>query len=189
MLFGELPHRHNAAALREKPFEGSAASQEHAPGDSFLFILHLFPELGDWLPLLQRLSLPPGDAAYLAALASRNGTDFQTELLASGLVDEDEFHRLLADEVGVGHAGPVDPDRLIISDDAAIAFLRSSAWHMPLRLAEKDGATSYLIVPSRTWPSQLHRLLARHPRIAGRLKFVAPGQLRAALLSRVRRRL
>src|SRR5688572_3492382 len=109
MLFGELSHLDNAAVPKERPFEGIAASQEQAPGDGFLFAIYLFPELEDWLPILQRLSVPLGDAAYLAALASSNGTDFQTELLASGLVGEGDFYRLLAEEIGVGHAGPVDP--------------------------------------------------------------------------------
>ena len=55
MLFGELPHLDNAAVPQERPFEGTAASQEQAAGDGFLFALYLFPELEDWLPLLRRL--------------------------------------------------------------------------------------------------------------------------------------
>jgi cellulose synthase/poly-beta-1,6-N-acetylglucosamine synthase-like glycosyltransferase len=186
MLFGELPHLDNAAVPQERPFEGTAAPLEQVPGDGFFFAVYLFPELEDWLPLLCRLSLPLGDAAYLAALASRNGTDFQTELLASGLVDEGLFYRLLAEEIGVGHAASVDPDRLIVSDDLAISFLRGRAWHVPIKLAEKDGATSYLIVPDRTGLGHLRRLVARYPKIVGRLKIAVPGQVRAALLSRVR---
>jgi hypothetical protein len=184
MLFGELPHLDNAAVPQERPFEGTAASQEQAAGDGFLFALYLFPELEDWLPLLRRLRLPLGDAAYLAALASRNGTDFQTELLASSLVDEGDFYRLLAEEIGVGHAASVDPDRLIVSDELAVSFLRSHAGHMPIKLAEKDGSTSYLIVPDRTGIGHLRRLVAQHPKIVGRLKIAAAGQLRAAPLTR-----
>src|SRR5690606_31184668 len=134
---------------------------EQAPDDVFLFALYLFPELQDWLPLLRQLFLPPGDAAYLAALASSNGTHFQTELLASGLVDEGNFYRLLADEIGVGHTGPVDPNRLIIPEELAVSFLRNRTWHIPIKLAEKDGATSYLIVPDRTGLGHLRRLVAR----------------------------
>src|SRR5690606_6655206 len=124
MLFGELPHLDGVAVPQERPFEGTAALLEQAPDDVFLFALYLFPELQDWLPLLRQLFLPPGDAAYLAALASSNGTHFQTELLASGLVDEGNFYRLLADEIGVGHTGPVDPNRLIIPEELAVSFLR-----------------------------------------------------------------
>lgn len=186
MLFGELPHLDNAAVPQERPFEGTTASQELAPGDGFLFALYLFPELDDWLPLLRRLSVPLGDATYLAALASRNGTDFQAELLASGLVDEDLFYRAMAEEIGVGHISSVDPDRLIISDELAVSFLRSRAWHIPIKLAEKDGATSYLIVPDRLALGHLRRLIAERPKIARRLKIATSGQLRMALFSRVK---
>ena len=185
MLSGELSHLDNAAVPQERPFEGAAAPQGQDPGDGFLFAVYLFPELDDWLPLLRRLALPLGEAAYLAALAGKNGTDFQTELLASGLVEEGAFYRALADEIGVGHAASVNPDRLIVSDGLAISYLRSRAWHISLKLAEKDGATSYLIVPDRTGVGHLRRLVARHPGIAERLKIVPPGQLRAALFSRV----
>src|SRR5688500_16963719 len=103
MLFGELAHLDNATVPQERPFEGAAVPREQASDDGFLFALYLFPELEEWLPLLRRLAVSPGDAAFLAALAARNGTDFQAELLASGLVDEDAFSRVLADEIGVGH--------------------------------------------------------------------------------------
>ena len=187
MLFGELPHLDNAAVPQERPFEGAAAQGEPAvPGDGFVFALYLFPELDDWLPLLRRLSVSPGDAAYLAALAGKNGTDFQTELLASGLVDEAAFTRVLADEIGVGHVAFVDPERLIVSDELAVSYLRRRAWHIPLKLAEKDGATSFVIVPDRIGIGHLRRLIAKRPKIAGHLKIAAPGALRAALFSRVR---
>ena len=54
------------------------------------------------------------------------------------------------------------------------------------KLAEKDGATSYVIVPDRIGLGHLRRLVAQRPKIAGRLKIAAPGELRAALFSRVR---
>jgi cellulose synthase/poly-beta-1,6-N-acetylglucosamine synthase-like glycosyltransferase len=186
MLFGELPHLDNAAVPMERPFEGTAAPQEQDPGDGFHFALYLFPELEDWLPLLRRLGLSAGDGAYLAAHASRNGTDFQTELLASGLVGEEEFCRALAEELGVGRLDRIDPERLIVSDELAVSRLRRSAWHIPVKLAGKDGATSYLIMPERLSLGHLSRLIADHPRIRRHLRLAAPGVMRAALLSRVR---
>ena len=86
MLLGELPHLNDATALRKMPSEGTAALPEPAPVDGSSFAVHLFPELRDWVPVLSQLPVSAGDAAYLAALASSNGTDFQTELLASGSV-------------------------------------------------------------------------------------------------------
>jgi hypothetical protein len=185
MLFGELPHLDNAAVPQERPFEGTAAPSEQDPGDGFHFALYLFPELEDWLPLLRRLGLSAGDGAYLAALASRNGTDFQTELLHAGVVGEGDFCAALADELGIGRLDHIDPERLIVSDELALSRLRRSAWHIPIRFAEKDGATSYLIVPERLSVGHLRRLIADHPRIRSRLRLAPPGALRAALLSRV----
>ena len=95
--------------------KGPLLRRSRIPATAFIFALYLFPELEDWLPLLRRLGLSAGDGAYLAALASRNGTDFQTELLASGLVGEEEFCRALAEELGVGQSRPDRPgaaDRL-----------------------------------------------------------------------------
>ncbi|MEW9835889.1 glycosyltransferase family 2 protein [Mesorhizobium marinum] len=122
----------------------------------------------------------------MAALASRNGTDFQTELLVSGLVTEADFVRALAEELQVGHLLAVDPDRLIVSDELATACLRRRSWHVPFKLAGKDGAASYLIVPDGVGLSRLGRLIADRPRLRDRLKLVAPGAMRAALLLRVR---
>src|SRR5690349_13839901 len=117
MLFGELPHRDNAAVPQERPFEGTSAPLEQEAEDGFQFALYLFPELQDWLPLLRRLAVSPGNAAYITLVARGNGTDFQTELLASGLIDEADFYRALAEEIGVGHAEAVEQDRLFISDE------------------------------------------------------------------------
>jgi hypothetical protein len=58
-----------------------------------LFLSYLFPELAPWRAILRRLRLPLDRAANCAALARGNGTDFQSELLVSGLVDEDGFYR------------------------------------------------------------------------------------------------
>jgi len=186
MLFGDLPHLDNAAVPRERPFEGTSAPLEQEADDGFQFALYLFPELQDWLPLLRRLAVSPGDAAYVTLLARGNGTDFQTELLASGLIDETSFYRALAEEIGAGHAGVVEQDRLIISDEAAVSCLRRRARPLTVKLAGRDGATSYLLVPDGIPLDRLRRMIADHPNIAGWLKIVSPDVLRAALFSRVR---
>ncbi len=157
-----------------------------AADDGFQHALHLFPELREWMPLLRSLRIEAGDAAYVASLARRNGTDFQTEFLASGLVGEADYCEALARELGIGHAASIDPHSLIVSDEFAAAFLRRSSWHLPIRHAERDGSTSYLIVPSHLGIGHLDRLIASHPKIRARLRLASPGTLRAALLSRSR---
>lgn len=186
MLFGELPHLDNAAVPQERPFEGASAPLEQEPGDGFHFALYLFPELEDWLPLLRRLRLSPGDGAYLAAIASRNGTDFQTELLASGLVGEEDFCASLAAELGIGRLDHIDPQRLIVSDDLALSWLRRESWRIPIKLAEADGTTSYVLVPERLGIGHLAGLIAAYPKIRARLRLAVPTALRTALLARVR---
>ncbi len=186
MLFGEQPHLGNAAVPRERPFEGTSAPPEQELGDGFQFALYLFPELEDWLPLLRRLGLSPGDSAYLASFASRNGTDLQTELLASGLVDEEEFCKALAAELGIGRLDRIDPERLVLSDEEAITCLRRSSWRVPIKFVENDGALSYLLVPERLDLGHLRRSIADRPRIRGRLRLVAPSAMRAALHVRLR---
>ncbi len=185
MLFGELPHRDNAAVPQERPFEGTSAPLEQEAEDGFQFALYLFPELQDWLPLLRRLAVSPGNAAYITLVARGNGTDFQTELLASGLIDEADFYRALAEEIGVGHAEAVEQDRLFISDEAAVSCLRRRARPLTVKLAGRDNTTSYLLVPDGI-PLDRLRQIADHPNVAGWLKIVSPAALHSALFSRVR---
>ena len=189
MLFGELPHLDNAAVPQERPFEGASAPLEQEPGDGFHFALYLFPELEDWLPLLRRLRLSPGDGAYLATIASRNGTDFQTELLASGLVGEEDFCAALAAELGIRRLDHIDPERLIVSDELALSWLRRESWRIPVKLAEADGTTSYVLVPEKLGIGHLAGLIAAYPKIRARLKLAVPTALRTALLARVRPKL
>ena len=138
-----------------------------------------------WLPLLRRLSISPQQAAPLAALARSNGSGFQVELLASGLVAEAAYFRALACEVGIGFAPCVDPDRLIVSEALALSLLRRASWHLPVKLEEGDGATTCLLSPESLDPQNLRRLVERYPRIRSRLKIVPPEVLRRALLARV----
>ena len=147
---------------------------------------HLFPELLDWLPLLRRLSVSLEQAGWLVRLARRNGSGFQAELLASGLVGESAFYRALAAELGLGFVAHVDPGRLIVNETLAISLLRRASWHFPVKLEEADGATTYLVAPDRLDPGRLRGLVERYPRIRGRLKIVAPGVLRRALSARLR---
>ena len=158
---------------RERPFEGGPAAPE--TDSSAAFAIYLYPELGCWLPLIERLSLPVGQAAYISSLARRNGTDFQSELLASGLVGEDRFCRALAAELGIGYAASLDPARLVTRDESAIAYLRRASWHIPVKAEEKNGSISYLIAPERLNLEHLRKLLARSPEIRRRVKIVAPG--------------
>ncbi len=181
---GDLDDLIHSAVPRERPFEGGVASNE--PDSSARFATYLYPELAGWLPLLERLSFPVSEAAYIAALTRRNGTDFQSELLASGLVGEDSFCRAFAAELDVGYTASLNPGRLIVPDESAIESLRRRNWRIPVKIEEKSGSSSYLVSPERLAPGQLRALLDRYPEVSKRVKIVAQGTLRRALSERVR---
>ncbi len=183
MPFGELPYLDNAAIPQERPFEGASSAE---PDAGLLFARYLFPELSEWQPLLRSLDIPLDRAAALAALARKNGTDFQTELLISGEIGEEDFYRALAVELGLGYAASLEPERLIVTDAIAAAFLRRRTWHIPVKIAEKDGATCYLIAPEQIGLGRLRQMVESRPAIACRLKVISPKILRGALFARVR---
>ena len=184
MPFRDLDYVAQAAPTRQQPFERDL-TQADADARA-LFLTYLYPELAGWLSLLERLVVPFHEAAHLAGQARRNGNDFQSELLASGLVDEDSFCRALAMELGLDYVASLDPERLIVRDANAVAFLRRRSWHIPVKIEEKDGATSCLIAPERLSLAYLRTLLDRYPQLSKRLKIIAPKTLRAALFARLR---
>ena len=157
-----------------------------ADDDLRLYATYLFPELAEWLPVLARLRLPIRDAAGIAALARRNGTDLASELLASGLVDEDAFSRAIAEEFGIDYLASLDSGRLLVTERQAIALMRSPSWHVPVRLQGDDGSISSVIVPERLAPLRLRALVNNRPAVAGSLKLVSPRTMRAALSAKSR---
>ena len=156
---------------------------------SVLFTTYLFPELGQWLPVLRRLDVPIDQAACIAAEARRNGTDFQTELLMSGAVDEESFFCAVASDVGVRFEAALQPDRLIVSEAAAMSALRSEWLHVPIKLSERDGATSFVVAPKAAGLDRLRRTVAGARGVARRLKMTSPRALRSAMLSLMRPRI
>lgn len=177
-----LPSIDNLAA-----FSLVATHRQSTPaiGDArLLFAASLFPELAEWRGVLRRLSIPIEHAIHMADRARRNGTDFQTELLASG-VDQEAFYRALAVELGVYHVSLLDADRLVVTESQAVAFLCSRKWHLPVRILERDGGTSYLIAPERQSIGALRRITASRPNVLKRLKITSPSALRAALFARI----
>lgn len=148
------------------------------------FAACLFPELEQWLPILDALSVPPEAAVYLAGLARRNGTQFHVELLLSGSVGEDDLYRALAAELGIPFLGRPHPDRLIVPDGAALDLLGGATGHVPVKLSRGDGGTAFVVAPDSL---NLHALRdrMRYPNVFSRLTVTTPSALRAALLARV----
>jgi hypothetical protein len=143
------------------------------------------PEIDDWRSVLERLGVPLESVIQIAAQSDVNGTDFQTELLAMGIVTENALFRVLASELGVPFAGTIDPGRLIIRHVDCLALLNRLGGHKQVKIEERNSATSFLIAPSRFGAGRLRAMLENHPKVAERLKITTPSALRAAALSRV----
>lgn len=142
-----------------------------------------FPDDAEWQPILERLKLDPEIVLSLAVRASVNGTDFQSELLASGLVTEEAFFRALAHGIGLPFVDRINPDRLILREADCLTLLSCRSCHKLVKMGEADGV-SYLIAPERLSIGTLRELMKRHPGAQSRLKLTTPGVLRKALLAR-----
>ncbi|MEQ1941977.1 glycosyltransferase family 2 protein [Mesorhizobium sp. VNQ89] len=189
-MLHEPLHLRDAAVPRDRPFEGSFSSLEQprrdGPRGGFDLVQRLYPKTRDWLPVLQRLRISPDAAIELARLSSRNGTDFLAELMASELVDGQQLCRALAENLGLTWEDEVDPDRLVISREAAMALLAGQRWHHPVGYIGADGVVGYLLAPQGIEISALRSRLEGSAEIARKIKLVAPDTLRAALLDFLR---
>lgn len=142
-----------------------------------------FPDLAEWRPILARLGLSPDAALRFARQAQANGTDFQSELLASGEVEGEDFFRALAEELDLSFVEEINPDRLIMRQAHCLALLRKRGGYQPVKVEEASGI-SYFIAPERTGVAQMRELLARYPGARRRLKMTTPRALRRAVLAR-----
>jgi cellulose synthase/poly-beta-1,6-N-acetylglucosamine synthase-like glycosyltransferase len=186
LTFGETPHPGDAAGDHGMPFAAAPDLADQEPPDGLLFAVLAFPELGEWLPVLRRLNLFPGDAAIFASRARANGTEFSTELLASGCVPEADFTQALAAELGIGSLATVQADRLIVGEQAA-SFLRNESWRIPFRFADGDGLTTILLSPTGgVRLAQLRGCMANRRGLRSRLKLAGPTALRQALIAHAR---
>jgi cellulose synthase/poly-beta-1,6-N-acetylglucosamine synthase-like glycosyltransferase len=158
-------------------------------GERFNLAATLYPEIALWAGILDRLAVPSGARLHAAIRARVNGVTFQRELLFSGIVEETAFFRALAEELGIGFAGSIDPDRLILRDRHGFALLRRQANAAPLKLAGGEGVTRIVLATDRLDIVEMRRRLARNPGMAARMLVVAPSALRAALLARMGPRL
>ena len=169
----------------QQPLRGQG-SRRGSP-DATLLALS-FSEHAEWQPLLTRIGVSAEKALHIAVQARVNGTDFQSELLASGVVDETAFSRAMAQEVGLAFVDYVDPERLIMRAKDCIALLRSRGKHHPVKYEDASGI-SFLIAPERIRIGEFRELLARYPGARARLKMTSRGALRRAALARARPRL
>jgi hypothetical protein len=131
-----------------------------------------------------RLGVSSEAVITLSTEANTNGTDFQSELLASNLVSERDLFCAIALELGIGFLEEIDPDRLIMTQEDRALFLCSRSKHLHVWTMGRDGRTRAVIVPSGMSLNALKDMLHRNPSLLPVLHIATPGALRRAILSR-----
>lgn len=146
-----------------------------------------FPELAEWGGVLSRLRVPTRLAIRIAIRArEEEGGDFGSALLATGAFETDTIIKAIATELGLKMATDIAAQRLVLSDEQALALLRRDDTRAPIRQIEPDGTVTYLVTPRHLRPEALRNWLSLRPSSAARLKLADPWLLRAAVLQRVR---
>ena len=145
-----------------------------------------FTEFEVWRPILARLRISSDVVIKLAARATDNATDFQSELLASNLVTESELFSAIAHEFKVGFIEAVDPDGLVMRPEDCAMFLRTRSKHLHVKIVERDGRAHPLIAPSGMSLSTLKGLLHRQKNLMPMLRITTPQALRRAILEKSR---
>lgn len=158
-------------------------SAARSDADELFLASLLVPDFADWKPVLQRLNVPWDVASRIAMRASVNGTDFQTEVLATGDVDETEFFRALAVEFDLPFVASIDPDKMIVREADCVALLKKRGGHKPVKLEEASGVVC-LIAPERVRIGEMREMFRQRPGLRGRLKITTSGALRRAAQQR-----
>jgi cellulose synthase/poly-beta-1,6-N-acetylglucosamine synthase-like glycosyltransferase len=137
----------------------------------------------DWHSLLAELGVEAAAMDRAVARAAETGTRIQAEILAAGLVPEEQLYRVIARELDLEFVHDIDPASLVLHERDALAALSSPRGaRMAMRL-EDDRATTLLIAPDLI---EMQAYIDRFPDMKDRLRVVAPGTLRQAMLARAR---
>ena len=142
--------------------------------------------LRGWRGVLRRLRLSEDDALQLAARANLNGTELLDELYVAGIRPEDALYRAVAAEIGLDFEPAVSSRTLVLRDQALRMLLAQPRGQLHVR-TEAGGQTHVLLSSTRLNPDEARRRFAGRADLVSRLRLVAPGRLRAALLHLARR--
>jgi hypothetical protein len=132
------------------------------------------------------LRLSEDDALRLAARANLNGTELLDELYVAGIRPEDALYRAVAAEIGLDFEPAVSSRTLVLRDQALRMLLARPRGQLHVR-TEVGGQTHVLLSSTRLNPDEARRRFAGRADLVSRLRLVAPGRLRAALLHLARR--
>jgi cellulose synthase/poly-beta-1,6-N-acetylglucosamine synthase-like glycosyltransferase len=151
-----------------------------------LFTALLLPEMTEWNPVLERLGISFETALWVASRAASHGTNFQTELMVSRLVTEQDFYRAIADDLGVLFQEKVAPTDIILHEKDHTALLRRQDRGLCVRMESRDAGAPFLFAPDLASVRRLRELCENDLQNRQRIRIVAPTVLRQALLWRLR---
>lgn len=151
-----------------------------------LFGALVLPEMAAWRPVLDRLGISDSICIGLASRAGANGSSFQAELLASGVVTEAEFYQAVAKELGVAFEAEPDSQKLVMRQVDGLALLRRGGHRMAAQLEDGRGGLIHLAAPDLDGWQRLRRCLREKPALRQRIRIVAPSILRQAVIWRSR---
>jgi cellulose synthase/poly-beta-1,6-N-acetylglucosamine synthase-like glycosyltransferase len=165
-----------AQAAYDAPASSLLSRKAEAPG---------LPVNLSWRALAERLALEPDDIAMATARGRANGTHPYDELLAARLITQNEYFQAVADLLGLEFMTRIEPNLIVMNEDAGLEALSRHADLPPVRYSVDDRAL-VLWAPARLDPDQAMRLVSARPELARRLRIVTPAALRGALQMRGR---
>jgi cellulose synthase/poly-beta-1,6-N-acetylglucosamine synthase-like glycosyltransferase len=175
------PHASERAEVKRRgALYGFAPSAEQSPARAAAG--RIFPRLADWWGVFERTGVTDENAVKIAAAAERNGTSFKAETLALGYVCEQDLAQAMADEFELVAQTDVDPASLVLTDRDAAMLLTTQKPTLLVRTS--DGAEARVLIDTSK-VDELARYLRVIPEVTTRLRIVAGGVLRAALIDRV----
>ena len=141
-------------------------------------------DLKAWHRIIDRLHLTHDLLDQAERNARRNRTAIQSEILASGLVDEIELYRGLADELDLSFSEAIDPDDIVTGERECRQLLGSPSLTPAARLRGKHLSTELVIATDRLPLRRFKQFLDRYPALRHRLRVVPRKAMRAALFAR-----
>ena len=139
--------------------------------------------------MCRRLQIPPTKLPGIAASAVCNDTGFLIELLATGLVEEADTFRALADELGLEFLETISPQQLILRERQGLAALGTRHGVALAMIERPNGGHDHVLARADISLASMRTRISQTPEIATRLRVAAPSTLRAAIIAQSRREL
>nr|WP_272213174.1 hypothetical protein [Marinicella sp. W31]MDC2879120.1 hypothetical protein [Marinicella sp. W31] len=126
---------------------------------------------------LKRLGFEDATICAAETAARHNATTIEQELLANGAVSPEAYYRRLAFYLGLPFVPKLDVTCVIDRPRLDRLLVTASG----LRLEDRDGNTTFAVVPRAAGLAELHRRLARRPALRRAVVITTPSTIRHAV--------